>query len=335
MRYTYVEAWSIIGIVLQEETQLCELCRSDCCRFVLTRDPNALLTIIDRGLAIGHIMLAGGGLGRPDVDTALLSTIDEIQAERKKKTLNQAVLVIEAQGDIEASLKEHYREFDEFIVTWDAIDKQALAKTHRSDINAIKVALAFESQVPPRFTQLTRGVYLTDDVRGKTVYSFTISGSANMFVSKSLATSGADQISARYRLLRQAKDIEKVQRLFSEMADYRNDRLKAFLSGWAALEILIAWLFKTYEEVFLSPFTEAGQRPLRERFLARIKDVMKDKYRLTDKFVAVATVLFPDASDAVDEDLKKFSDLKKVRDSVYHGVSVRPTPSFKDAWTVS
>ncbi|SPF37002.1 hypothetical protein SBDP1_1590001 [Syntrophobacter sp. SbD1] len=43
---------------------------------------------------------------------------------------------------------------------------------------------------------------------------------------------------------------------------------------------------------------------------------MKDKYRLTDKFVAVATVLFPDASDAVDEDLKKFSDLKKVRDSL-------------------
>jgi len=47
---------------------------------------------------------------------------------------------------------------------------------------------------------------------------------------------------------------------------------------------------------------------------------MKDKYRLTDKFVAVAAVLFPDVpDDEVQEDYKKFCRLKKLRDSIFHG----------------
>lgn len=320
MRYTYVEAWSVFGIVLPAETQMIELCRRDCFRFVLTRDPDTLLTSVDRGAAIGYLMMTGG-IGMEDLDVALSSQIEKIQAERRQKIMNQAVLVVEAQRDIEVPLKErNYREFDKFVVTWDAIDKQEFAKGHRSDVEAIKVALAFECDTPPRFTQLSRGTYLTD-AQGKTVYSFSISGmSADMFASRSLAVHAVDQISARYRLLRQDRDMQSVQRLFSEMADYGNDPLKAFLSGWAALEILISKSFKKYEEVFLSPLTEAGQRSTRERFLNRIKEVMKDKYRLSDKFAAVAAVLFPDApDDEIDGDFHKFSEIKKFRDSIYHG----------------
>jgi hypothetical protein len=113
-----------LGVVPPAETQLLELLSTDSCRFVLTRDPDALLTTIDRGLAIGHEMLAGFGLGRPDLDTALLSSIKEIQTERKNKSMGQAVLVVEAQGDIEASLKEPCTEFNEFIVTFGAIDNR-------------------------------------------------------------------------------------------------------------------------------------------------------------------------------------------------------------------
>jgi hypothetical protein len=91
MRYTYVEAWSVLGVVLPAETQSLELLSTDSCRFVITRDPDALLTTIDRGLAIGHEMLAGFGLGRPDLDSALLITIREIQTERKNKTTLRAI----------------------------------------------------------------------------------------------------------------------------------------------------------------------------------------------------------------------------------------------------
>jgi hypothetical protein len=104
------------------------------------------------------------------------------------------------------------------------------------------------------------------------------------------------------------------------MTHYGPDRLKAFVSGWTALEILIEKSFKTYEQIFLSPLTNAEQPTLRERFLGRITDVMKDKYRLTDKFLAVAAVLFPAVADAeVQEDYKKFCRLKGLRDSIFHG----------------
>jgi hypothetical protein len=104
------------------------------------------------------------------------------------------------------------------------------------------------------------------------------------------------------------------------VSDYETDRLKAFLSGWAALEILVAKAFKRYEYAFLSPLTNASQPTLRERFLERIKGVMKDKYRLIDKFVAIAAVLFPGASDnEIQDDFKKFTQLKQLRDSIFHG----------------
>ena len=104
------------------------------------------------------------------------------------------------------------------------------------------------------------------------------------------------------------------------MADFESDRLKAFLFGWAALEIFVNTSFKIYEKVFLSPLTDAGQPTLRERFLERVKDVMKDKYRLTEKFVAVAAVLFPGAADAtLQEDFRRFSSLKQLRDAIFHG----------------
>ncbi|MBK8275979.1 MAG: hypothetical protein IPK92_09065 [Nitrospira sp.] len=42
--------------------------------------------------------------------------------------------------------------------------------------------------------------------------------------------------------------------------------------------------------------------------------------RLSDKFLAVAAVLFPDSPDsAVQKDYKTFSRLKDIRDSIYHG----------------
>ncbi len=116
------------------------------------------------------------------------------------------------------------------------------------------------------------------------------------------------------------------------MADYETDRLKAFLSGWAAIEILIAKTFKTYEDAFLSPLANAEQQGLREKFLARVKSVMKDKYRLTDKFAAVGAVLFPYAPESESQkDFEKFIKLKKLRDSIFHGeeFSERDLPVYE------
>ena len=53
MNYTYIAAWSVLGVMLPDGTQSYEIGNSDCCRFILTRDPDGLLTNIDRHRAIG------------------------------------------------------------------------------------------------------------------------------------------------------------------------------------------------------------------------------------------------------------------------------------------
>lgn len=322
MRYTYKAAWSVVGgINLPAGVQPFELYSSERYRFVLTRDVDELLADIDRAAAVGRLMLKSifGQRGTSPLPDALVAEINEIKAERAKKSGSQTVLFVEANGDIDAEITEHAQEYEDFIVTFDAIDKGLVRQAHRSDIEAMKLAVAFESNVPSRFAMLSEGTYLTDGA-GKHIYSINLSMSGEASVSTGLSPEGVARISARYDLLQQADDLESVQRLVSQMADFGSDRLKAFLSGWAALEIFIAKSFKIYEQAFLSPLTNADQPTLRERFLDRIRGVMKDKYRLTDKFVAVAAVLFPSLPDSeIQNDIKKFGQLKGLRDSIFHG----------------
>ena len=322
MRYTYTSTWAVVGgISLREENSPIVLASSESAQFILTRDPDVLLARVDEASAVGRLMFKGlaGQSGPKDFQTALASEIEEIKAERKKKAGEQAVLLFQAQGEIEASVQEPLREHDTFIVTFDAIEKNSVRQLHKSDIEAMKVAVAFESDSPSRFACLTDGTYLLNDAE-KPVYSISFSMSAETSTSTPLSEEAATRIVDRYAALNQENDLNSVERLFSQMAEYGTDRLKAFLSGWAALEILIAKSFKSYEQAFLSPFTNAEQPTLRERFLARIKGVMKDKYRLTDKFIAVTAVLFPSLDDAeVERNYADFCKLKGLRDSIFHG----------------
>lgn len=89
------------------------------------------------------------------------------------------------------------------------------------------------------------GTHLLNDA-GKPIYSISFSMSAETSVSTPLSNEAAARIGIRYVALNQENDLDSVERLFSQMSDYGTDRLKAFLSGWAALEILIAKSFKSY-----------------------------------------------------------------------------------------
>lgn len=318
MRYSYKAAWSVVGgINLPKDEQLVEIYRTEHCRFVLTSNPNDLLAEIDRGFAVGRLMLWGSGPSK--LLSELAAEIEEIKAERTKKARSHAVLVFEATGEIDAVFKEPVVERDGYLVTYDAVDKQALARVHRAEIEAMKLALAFESKEPSRFVHLANGIYLINDT-GKPVYSINFSMSAEGMISSNLSSEMVKRISARYTRVHKEGNLKSVVRLFSQMADYETDQLKMFLFGWTALEIIVAKAFSNYEHVFLSPLVKAGQPKLREKFLGRIRDVMRDKYKPTDKFLAIAAVLFPDAPDnEIEEDSEKFVRLKKLRDSISHG----------------
>ncbi|NJM10888.1 MAG: hypothetical protein HC889_02295 [Synechococcaceae cyanobacterium SM1_2_3] len=321
MRYSYKAAWSVVGgINLPKDEQLVEICQTEHCRFVLTSNPNDLLAEIDRKSAVGRLMLWGSG--PTAFSSELAAEIEEIKAERTKKVGSNAVLVFEATGEVDVVLKEPIVERADDLITFEAVDTQAVVRIHRAEIEAMKLALALESKEPSRFVHLAGDIYLITDA-GKPLYSFNFSMFLACMESTSLSAEVAEHISARYIKVLKECHLKSVARLFSQMADYEIDQLNMFQFGWKALEIMVKKAFRSYKkDAFRSPLAKADQSK-RERFLEYIKEFKKDQngdYSLTEKFRAVTAVLFPDAPDSeIKDDLNKFTTLKGLRDLNFHG----------------
>ncbi len=198
MHYIYKAAWSVVGrINLTKDAQPIDLCQSEYYRFVLTNNPDILLADMDRGTAVGRLMLKGlvGQRDAADFPVALEAELEEIKMERAKKIGSQAVLVFEANGEIGAEIREPLREHEGFVVTFDAVNKQEVARIHQAEIEAMKLAVAFESEAPSRFAELGEGIYLTNEA-GKVIYSISFSMSGEATVSTGLSAEGAGQISS-------------------------------------------------------------------------------------------------------------------------------------------
>jgi hypothetical protein len=117
-----------------------------------------------------------------------------------------------------------------------------------------------------------------------------------------------------------ATEIRSVNRLYRTMAATRSDRLRAYLFGWTALEILVAKAFNAYEAEFFSSAGNGWQRTLREGFIDSVRKTLESRYRWSDRFSAVTAVLFSDlAEEEVRDRLRSFGRLKKLRDAISHG----------------
>lgn len=96
MRYSYIAAWSVVGgINLPKDAQPIELYRSEHYRFVVTNTPDELLAEIDRGSAVGRLMLKGlfDQSEVTEFPVALAAEIEQIKAERATKSGSRPVLV--------------------------------------------------------------------------------------------------------------------------------------------------------------------------------------------------------------------------------------------------
>ena len=72
--------------------------------------------------------------------------------------------------------------------------------------------------------------------------------------------------------------------------DGQTEPLRAFVAAWSALEIFTNKVFKAYEEIWFVGLSK-GKVGTETKHIERIRAVMKEKYRLLDKFTIVAVVL--------------------------------------------
>jgi hypothetical protein len=78
-------------------------------------------------------------------------------------------------------------------------------------------------------------------------------------------------------------------------------------------------VFPEYSERVFRELSSGDHPEARATYVARIREVMKDKYRLGDKFALVASYLAPEEADV---DLEAFHEIKRQRDELMHGMDV-------------
>lgn len=166
---------------------------------------------------------------------------------------------------------------------------------------------------------MSDGVFLIRE-DNKPVYSYSIEVSGNLSVSSGLSDDTIRFVTDKAKALGKRQDLVDTARLLARSLDERNDDLLTFLSVWSGLEIFVNKNFKDYEKMAFMKLSGRDASTLPHKFVQRIKSVMKDKYRLSDKFSVLSFELA--SSSSYEEDIDKFEQIKNIRDKLMHGQEV-------------
>jgi hypothetical protein len=114
-------------------------------------------------------------------------------------------------------------------------------------------------------------------------------------------------------ILHHDKETKELISIYSEsLTPDKSGHLHAFIAAWTALEIFVA---KQFKELKSSITININGATAHNEFSNRMLTVMNDKYRLTDKFSALANLYDRENSDA---DIAEFKKIKDIRDKFFH-----------------
>ena len=167
-------------------------------------------------------------------------------------------------------------------------------------------------------------VFLIDPNDGKPIYNLSAQfhGGRASVASPLTEDVIAETAALTSKLVVQKGGMAKlVSLLITSLEDATSD-LQSFISAWSALEIFVTSTFKSTYEARWFEIMEDGAPTSARPVFNRLKDVMRDKYRLADKFIVIASVL---DSVAATKDSEEFGRLKKIRDEVFHNESRSPS----------
>lgn len=325
MTFTHLCAWRVIGgIGLPATSPTVPLASGVGWSYSLTNDIEMACANSDRGLALAHLMLQGifGPEKVGTLDERLDAEVAEIQAARRQRTSGGPLLLFQGTGQLDVTIGQHAKRHGDFILTFDAFDKTEIRTRYAHQHRAMQLALALEPKTRVRFEEAMSGTYCTS-AEGNIVYSLNVSGgNADATGSSPLLPEAPASVAQRFAIFNANADLGSTLRLFADMASYKRDPFRVFVSGWAALEILIKKTFKEHEERFFSTMQIPHQPDMAALFLDRIRQSMSDKHNLIDRFTLVSSVLLPSQGTAeAAVDLATFKSIKKQRDEIAHGAA--------------
>jgi hypothetical protein len=322
MQYEYTVIYRILGISLKEGEKLALLI-TDPRRGLsaqLTSEVDALALHVDRRNAIASSLLAGL-VGHPQEGTfedRVDRRMAELRQERGRALGEGPFLVINARGTAGDQMLDPKRELEHYSLSLNEEFVAALKEFWERPVADVLAAIVLAARNAVRADRVGDAIVVHQD-NGKPLYCFFLSGSATGVLSSPLSGKEAKAAQGWYDVLVANHDLERTWKLLVSSLGFSNDPLRAFLSGWAALEILVNKIFGEYNDRLFAELRRDAQPKAREIYLQRVLDVMKDKYRLNDKFALVAASLNPSEADA---DFVVFKEAKAIRDQLAHGQDV-------------
>lgn len=322
MKYRYVVAFQLIGVIkpsadLQASTL--ELPATGT-RGRLTADLDTLPQEVDEAAAVGSLLLKGlfgqGSEGTPE--ERLAREVEELRQRRRKETGEAAFLIVEGQGEVADFDPQPQRELSGYVLAIDDAPKMEIRSKHESSVHGLLAAIAIASEHLCGVKKVADSVvFVRED--GKPLFCYTLSGSANAYVSSPLAPDTWAQVPRNAKTLSRHQALVDAARLLTRSLADDSDPLLSFLSVWSGLEIFVNKNFKDYENRVLGRLSVGTPPPVPQRVVERIRSVMSDKYRLSDKFSVISGEL---ADSSVEEDQSAFEAIKLVRDKLLHGEQI-------------
>jgi len=289
-------------------------------RATIAPDLNRHLDIINRQLALASMLLRRmtGDPLRDNFQQNLKTQIESIERQRRDASGADPVVIVEIHKEVDAAIPADARSIDNFVLCFDAFDKNALRSELQSQVTAILTGLRIGGGGNYRFRPIADGSYLLN-AQGQVVHSLAVGGGVGgVYVSTPLKDEQIAQIGRDIELAVRNVELSRVMRLYAHSLNTSTDNYRAFISAWSALEILIAKIFPTYQELLLRDLRGIIAAPGLHAYLDRIADVMKDKHSLADKFSVISVFLDPES----ERDIEVFRGIKKTRDRISHGEEI-------------
>lgn len=322
MKYRYVVVFQLIGVIkpsAELEASTLELAATRT-RARLTTDLDTLPQEVDEAVAVGSLLLKGligqGSEGTPE--ERLAQEVEELRQRRRKEAGEATFLVVEGWGEVIDFCPQPQRELASYVLAIDDAPKMEIRSRHESSVHGLLAAIAIASEHLCGVKKVADSVvFVRED--GKPLFCYTVSGSACAYGSSPLAPDAWAQVPRNAKTLSRHQALVDSARLLTRALAEDSDPLLSFLSAWSGLEIFVNKNFKDYENRVLSRLSVGTPPPVPQRVVERIRSVMSDKYRLSDKFSVISGEL---AGSSVEADQLAFEAIKLVRDKLLHGEDI-------------
>lgn len=322
MRYEFTSVYSLTGIapnpILAKKEPLLKHVSSDCMLYLVSQ-PDVYLSATDLNVAVTNTMLDRMfGSRQMPFEEQVKQQREKIVSDRREKYGHFVFIVILFRGT-NAEVKESAKasEFSDFLIDVDAPRYTNPRANHASEIDQIlaKTILTFEGLkgIVPIASGTT--YFCEDSDKIYVPFNVTFSGSAS--VASLIKSEEIDELAAKLSIKHgNAIEIATSASLLVSSFQVGDDSLRAYLWAWYGLEIFVNKLFRQYENLMLIGLASENHGKAAANYVERIQEVMKDKFRLTDKFWVIAGILAPATAS---EDSLVFGKIKKIRDQLSHG----------------